>query len=110
MSDYCIENDGAGRAELAAINSDKAAAKITEQAETIERLRDALTRIATPSAFWVATSDVNPECLARMVYAECVLDGGTAEDAESLATVKAQERGEEKLDILRKRAALGEIK
>mgnify|MGYP000229537861 CR=1 FL=1 len=38
MSDYCIENDGAGRAELAAINSDKAAAKITEQAETIERL------------------------------------------------------------------------
>lgn len=38
MSDYCIENDGAGRAELAAINSDKAAAKITEQAATIERM------------------------------------------------------------------------
>ena len=39
MSDYCIENDGAGRAELAAINSDKAAAKITEQAAVIDRLR-----------------------------------------------------------------------
>ncbi len=72
---------------------------LTAQAATIERLREALKRIATPAAFWVATSDVNPECLARMVYAQCIHDGGTAEDAESLATVRAQERGED--DILR---------
>ena len=45
MSDYCIENDGAGRAELAAINSDKAAAKITEQAAEIARLRDLVSEL-----------------------------------------------------------------
>jgi hypothetical protein len=39
MSDYCIENDGARRAELAAIHGAKAADTITEQAAEIERLR-----------------------------------------------------------------------
>ena len=46
MSDYCIENDGARRAELAAIHGAKAADKITEQAAEIDRLREALNGLA----------------------------------------------------------------
>ena len=46
MSDYCIENDGARRAELAAIHADKVADKITEQAAEIARLRDVLKHYA----------------------------------------------------------------
>ena len=80
--------------------------KATEQAAEIDRLTKALTRIATPSAFWVATSDVDPEALARMVYAQCILDGGTAEDAEGMATVKAQDRGEDVMLQILRRAAL----
>ena len=40
-----------------------------------ERLRTALDRIQTPEAFFVATSKVDPETFARMVYAEAVLAG-----------------------------------
>ena len=52
-----------------------AADALTAQAAEIERMKAALTRIATPSAFYVATADVNPEALARMVYAEKVRNG-----------------------------------
>lgn len=58
-------------------------------AEQIQHLKDALTRIATPNAFYVATSSVDPEAFARMYYAECILNGyalGAANDKTEFAT------------------------
>lgn len=44
-------------------------------ADEIERLRSALERISTPEAFYVSTSQVDPEALGRMVYANAVCEG-----------------------------------
>lgn len=56
--------------------------------EEIERLRGALERIQIPMAFYVATSRVDPEAYARMVYAAAVLEGQSLPDADNFAETK----------------------
>lgn len=74
--------------------SDKANLHVRKAAE--ERARAdaaeaALKRIATPLAFYIPRA-VDPEAFARMVYAEAILNGETAEDAEKEAESKTRER------------------
>lgn len=61
------------------------------QAEN-ERLREALKRITTPLAFYMATSDVDPEVFARMVYAYKVRGGMSLKQAEKETEAETQER------------------
>ena len=51
-----------------------------------ERYRKALERIASSEAFWVASSDIDPECHLRMFYAQGVLDG--VDDPEAFAEAR----------------------
>ncbi|AUQ64392.1 Lar family restriction alleviation protein [Phaeobacter inhibens] len=60
--------------------------------EEVERLREALKRVATPSAFYVATSNVDPEAYGRMVYAEMVLKGSGLHEAEAEAEAAVRSR------------------
>ncbi len=69
---------------------DKLTAKA--QQDNIDRLEAALRRIATPSAFFVATSSVDPEAYARMVFAENILCGSSVEDAEAYAEDSTRQR------------------
>lgn len=66
--------------------------KITEQAAEIERLKAGLTRIATPCAFYVATSDVDPEAFARMIYAEKVAGGVDLSEADAQTEAETRKR------------------
>lgn len=70
-------------------NEIKGAAIRNRAAEDLERMRQALERIAKPEAFHVATSDVDPESMARKVYAEKVLAGHGLQDAELAAELAA---------------------
>lgn len=67
-------------------------ATVRENDETITHLRNALERIATPKAFYVATSDINPEAYARMIYAQAILDGLTLERAEQKTEYETHQR------------------
>lgn len=58
------------------------------QTAEIERLRAALIRIATPEAFYVATSSVDPETYARMIYAEAAAEPGVDLENASLETIR----------------------
>lgn len=69
-------------------------------AETIVHLRAALKRIAEPKAFYVATSNIDPEAYARMIYAEAILDGLTLERAEQKAEFETRQRRKDKLRAL----------
>ncbi|MFV1593320.1 hypothetical protein VWZ88_12735 [Phaeobacter sp. JH20_36] len=60
--------------------------------EEVERLRSALKRVGTPSAFYVATSNVDPEAYGRMVYAEIVLKGPDLHEAEAAAEAAVRSR------------------
>ena len=60
--------------------------------ERIEFLLAALKRIAEPEAFYVATSDVDPEVFARMAYARNILDDFTLERAEEKAKFDTRAR------------------
>lgn len=55
---------------------------LRDAAAEIERLRAALGRIAEPEAFFVATSDIDPEALGRMLYAQKILSGSSFLSAE----------------------------
>ena len=61
-------------------------------AENVAHLRAAITRIATPEAFYVATSKVDPEAFARMTYAQCILDGYTLEAATKKTEYETRQR------------------
>ena len=61
-------------------------------AEKVEHLRAALERIATPNAFYVATSNVDPEAFARMTYADQVLKGVSLVDDESVTGALTRKR------------------
>lgn len=61
-------------------------------AEHIAHLNNALARIANPNAFYVATSKVDPEVYARMVFAQCILDGYTLEAASAKTAYDTRER------------------
>ncbi|GLO70290.1 hypothetical protein MACH17_18070 [Phaeobacter inhibens] len=65
---------------------------VTTLQEEVDRLREALNRVATPSAFYVATSAVDPEAYGRMVYAEMVLKGLDLEEAEAMAEAAVRSR------------------
>ena len=61
-------------------------------AETIDHLRAALLRVATPNAFYVATSRVDPEAFARMTFAQAILDGLTIEKSEQKTEFETRQR------------------
>lgn len=61
-------------------------------AEKVEHFRTALLRIATPSAFYVATAHVAPEAFARMTYAQAILDYMTLEAAEKKTEFETRQR------------------
>lgn len=61
-------------------------------AEIVAHLRAALLRIATPQAFYVATSNVDPESFARMIFAQAILDGLTLEEAERKTEFETRKR------------------
>lgn len=63
---------------------------LRDAADEIERLQAALARIARPEALFVATSKVDPEAYARMLFAQQVLDGGGV--AEITQAVEAATR------------------
>ncbi|MFV1798218.1 hypothetical protein [Phaeobacter sp. Ay1a-4a] len=56
--------------------------KTADLQEEVARLQNALKRVATPSAFYVATNTVDPEDYGRMVYAKMVLKGADPHQAE----------------------------
>lgn len=56
------------------------------------RMREALKRVSAPEAFYVATSNVDPEAYARMVYAQAVLDGLILERAQQKAEFEVRQR------------------
>jgi hypothetical protein len=57
-----------------------------------KHLKEALERIAKPEAFYVATSHVDPEAYARMMYAQLILEGFSLEDAEAEAEKLVRKR------------------
>ncbi len=63
-----------------------------EQAGEIERLKTGLARIALPCAFYVATSVVNPEAFARMIYAEKVWSGIEPSEADDQTEIETRNR------------------
>lgn len=66
-------------------------AELDEAKAEIERLRGGLDRIATPVAFYVATSHVDPEVFARMIYAERVLKGEGLDVADKATEAETRE-------------------
>ena len=60
--------------------------------QRIEHLTSAIKRIATPEAFYVASSSVDPEAFARMTFAKCILDGMTLDAAEEKASYETRQR------------------
>ena len=60
--------------------------------QRIEHMRRALKRIAEPQAFYVATSDVDPEAFARMTFAQAILDDQTVESAIQKAELETRQR------------------
>ncbi|MGC1497272.1 MAG: hypothetical protein WA790_15795 [Sulfitobacter sp.] len=63
-----------------------------EAADRIDALEAALLRIATPQAFFVATSSVDPEAYARMIYAESILGDYTLKAASDKAEYETRRR------------------
>lgn len=63
-----------------------------DDADKVAHLRKALERIATPEAFYVATSKVDPEAFARMVYAQAILEDHTLQSAAKKAEYETRER------------------
>lgn len=61
-------------------------------AEQVAHLRAAMERIATPEAFYVATSHVDPEAFARMTFAQCILDGYTLKAAAEKTEYETRQR------------------
>lgn len=60
--------------------------------EEVEKLKAALKRIAEPEAFYVATSHIDPEAYARMMFAEYILAGFEVESAVRMAEQSARDR------------------
>jgi hypothetical protein len=60
--------------------------------DKIAHLTAALVRVATPEAFYVATSNVDPEAFARMVFAQAILEDHTLESATAKAEFETRQR------------------
>ncbi len=57
-----------------------------------ERLTSAIDRLASSNAFVVATSNVSPEALARLTYAELILGGMGTDEADKMAETAGRKR------------------
>lgn len=68
------------------------AARITDLEAENAKLRAALGRVARPEAFYVATSNIDPEALARMIYSQAILGGLALSAAEETAEREARKR------------------
>ena len=88
------DSDHMGHMELGGVVSTmtEAADALTEQAAEIDRLKTGLARIALPCAFYVATSVVNPEAFARMIYAEKVWSGIEPSEADDQTEIETRNR------------------
>ena len=67
---------------------------LNQAADEIERLRAGLKALAEPQAFYVATSDVPPEALGRMIFAEEILKGSDLGLARKISESAAHVRAE----------------
>lgn len=63
-----------------------------DDADMIKHLRSALERISEPQAFYLPTAKVDPEAYARMIYAECILNGYTLKAASDKTEYMTRER------------------
>ena len=71
---------------------DETAVLIRKIAHERDHMKAAIVRIATPEAFHVATSRVDPEAFARMTYAQCVIDGHTLKSATEKTEYETRQR------------------
>lgn len=70
----------------------KAASMLHALLAQVETLEAGLKRIATPEAFYVATSHVDPETYARMIYADKVLAGINPKEADTETEAETHKR------------------
>lgn len=66
--------------------------KGAEMTNAEAHLVKALERIAEPKAFFVATSNVDPEAYARMVFANQILKGASVDAAEAATEMLTKKR------------------